>query len=192
MFDGLAISENLAECKAQGDRSKNFIETMPTAIRVYLMELFWTQYNNVQHVVHRESFEEEHSRPETHFYTPFLHICMMAMGCKSSDTKGAGINLAVLQDVEEGLEKEAKAIADCGLGARREIPNVQALLVLSDLEYGLGRENMGWMYGGEFIIYLYSRFRSCCLLQFILAVCNRADSRTTSSFCCIPLLDPHR
>ena len=148
MFDELTLSDNFAEYNEQTRRSKTLIEEIPTAMRDHLMELFWARYNSILHVVHRQSFEEGQERAGTHSYNVFLHICMMAMGCMLSDGGSLRRYPAGLHDLEKKLQKESKAIADCGLGTRREAPNVQALLILSDMEYARGRENMGWMYGG--------------------------------------------
>ena len=50
--------------------------------------------------------------------------------------------------MESTLHREAKYMLDHELERPGGIPSVVALLLLGDLECGVGRDNLGWMYGG--------------------------------------------
>jgi hypothetical protein len=51
-------------------------------------------------------------------------------------------------DRESDLHREAKYLFEYELEKPRGIPSVQALLILGDLEGGVGRDDTGWMIGG--------------------------------------------
>jgi hypothetical protein len=51
-------------------------------------------------------------------------------------------------DRESDLHREAKYLFEYELEKPGGIPSVQALLILGDLECGVGRDNTGWMIGG--------------------------------------------
>ena len=132
------------------------------------MFAFWTQYNSIFHLVHQQSFEKDREGIEGPSYNSFLHICMMAMGCKFSDLTVLGFHEAEIK-----LQREAKSIAECGLGSQREVANVQALLILSDMELARGKDNTGWMYSGKY----HSHFKQSTLevLIFLLHLHPRGD-----------------
>jgi hypothetical protein len=128
----------------QTDSTQNILDNVPVAIKDYAVDLFWTHYNSVLHVVHKDAFLCDKNDRKANFYSPFLHLCIIVMGCKfsaHSDPRDLEIRKTgtVLRDV-------ANLIADHLLQSSQILPTVQALLVLSDVEFGFGREGVGQKY----------------------------------------------
>jgi hypothetical protein len=82
------------------------------------------------------------------FYSGFLHVCVLAMGFRFAEKDRADIRKIALPQMESTLHREAKYMLDHELERPGGIPSVVALLLLGDLECGVGRDNLGWMYGG--------------------------------------------
>ena len=118
------------------------------------MDLFWEYYNSVLHIVHREAFNSDLQAPTSignnKYYSGFLHICILAMGYRFADLEREDMKMITLGNRECTLHREAKYMLDMELERPGGIPSVQAFLLLGDLECGVGRDNTGWMYAGEF------------------------------------------
>jgi hypothetical protein len=114
----------------------------------YLMELFWEYYNSVLHIVHKEAFNDDRENSRTKYYSGFLHICILAIGYRLSDTSRDDIKRITIGHRESTLHREAKYMLDVELERPGGLPSVQAFLLLGDLECGVGRDNTGWMFAG--------------------------------------------
>lgn len=136
------------EISEQARRADKIIRSLPLETYDYLMEMFWQCYNPVIHVLHQEAFNEDREMGRTQFYSPFLHVCVLAMGFRSADKHRPDIRRISLPSMESTLHREAKYMLDHELERPGGIPSVVALLLLGDLECGVGRDNLGWMYGG--------------------------------------------
>lgn len=136
------------EMTEQSRRADKIIRSLPLETYEYLMELFWQCYNPVIHVLHQEAFNEDRELGKTQFYSGFLHICVLAMGFRFADKQRPDIRRISLPGMESTLHREAKYMLDHELERPGGIPSVVALLLLGDLECGVGRDNLGWMYGG--------------------------------------------
>jgi hypothetical protein len=126
-------------CDAGRDRpddpsARLVLSAVPPDVALLLMDRFWTCYNDVIRVVHREAFESGE------FYSVFLHICMLALACRYA--KGHG-------QIATDLHREARRLAGRELEAPGGVPSIQALLLLGDLECGVGSTNTGWLYAGR-------------------------------------------
>jgi hypothetical protein len=133
----------------QQRRTEKVIRSLSTDSNDYLMDLYWQHYNPVIHVVHREAFEEDRENGRTQYYSGFLHICMLAMAYQRCADKSRPDMMRIgLPARESTLHKEAKYMLDCELEQPGGIPSIQALLLLGDLECGVGRDNLGWLYAG--------------------------------------------
>ncbi|KAL1903564.1 hypothetical protein Sste5346_000192 [Sporothrix stenoceras] len=82
------------------------------------------------------------------YYSPFLHVCMLSIGYRYSDRTRADVQAFATPDGESLLHEEAKRLVDSELQMPGGIPSLQALLLLGDLECGVGRYNTGWLYAG--------------------------------------------
>jgi hypothetical protein len=136
------------ESLEQARRAEKIIRFLSEDTHEYLMELFWQYYNSVLHVLHKEAFHEDQSLGRTQFYSPFLHICVLAMGFRFADKTRPDMQKIALSGRESTLHREAKYMLDLELERPGGIPSVVALLLLGDLECGVGRDNLGWLYGG--------------------------------------------
>lgn len=138
----------LQQPSEQSRRADKIIRTLPLETYEYLMEMFWQYYNPVIHVLHQEAFNEDCDRGRTQFYSGFLHVCVLAMGFRSADKSRPDIKRISLPGMESTLHREAKYMLDHELERPGGIPSVIALLLLGDLECGVGRDNLGWLYAG--------------------------------------------
>jgi len=143
--NGLMVQRELPE---QVRRTERIIRSLSIETHDYLMNLFWEHYNTVLHIVHKESFEEDMQNSNSKYYSGFLHISILAMGYRCADLERDDMKMITLGNRECTLHREAKYMVDSELERPGGIPSVQAFLLLSDLECGVGRDNVGWMYAG--------------------------------------------
>lgn len=135
----------------QQRRVSRLLSTVSQQTQDYLLEMFWQYYNSVIHVVHRASFEEGMRTGQSQNYSPFLHVCVLAMGFRHADKRRRDIKRITFHGRESILHREAKFMLDYELERPGGVATVQALLLLSDLECGVGRDNMGWLISGTAI-----------------------------------------
>jgi hypothetical protein len=147
-------SEENRESLEQARRAEKIIRFLSEDTHEYLMDLFWQFYNSVLHVLHKEAFHEDQSQGRSQFYSPFLHICVLAMGFRFADKTRPDMQKIALPGRESTLHREAKYMLDLELERPGGIPSVVALLLLGDLECGVGRDNLGWLYGGMAVRYV--------------------------------------
>lgn len=136
------------EPREQARRTERIIRSLSMETHDYLMELFWEYYNNVLHIVHKEAFNDDRENSRTKYYSGFLHICILAIGYRLSDTSRDDIKRITIGHRESTLHREAKYMLDVELERPGGLPSVQAFLLLGDLECGVGRDNTGWMFAG--------------------------------------------
>ncbi|KAH7018437.1 fungal-specific transcription factor domain-containing protein [Microdochium trichocladiopsis] len=129
-------------------RAQRIIRSLSSDTYNYLMDTFWEYYNSVLHVIDQEAFEGDRDSQNPKFYSSFLHITVLAMGYFYSDKTRDDMKRITLGSRESTLHREAKYMLDTELEKPGGISSVQALLILGDLECGLGRDNTGWMYAG--------------------------------------------
>lgn len=130
-------------------RAERIIRSLTTATHDYLMDSFWVHYNSVLKIIHRDAFDADRESQNPKFYSSFLHICILAMAFRFADASRDDMKRLALTNRESTLHREAKYMLDIELERPGGIPSVQALLILGDLECGVGRDNTGWMYAGE-------------------------------------------
>ncbi|KAK0625518.1 fungal-specific transcription factor domain-containing protein, partial [Bombardia bombarda] len=114
----------------------------------YLTACFWAHYDPTLQVVDRSAFEADRDSQNSNFYSEFLHIAILASGYKFADRDREDMKRLALGNWESTLHRETKHTANLELERPGGIPSVQALLLLSNLEYGVGRDTAGWMYSG--------------------------------------------
>jgi hypothetical protein len=130
-------------------RGERIIRGLTTATHDYLMNCYWDYYNSVIEVVDREAFEADRESQNPKFYSSFLHITILATGYRFCDRDRPDMRKISLGSGESSLQREAKYMIDIEIERPGGIPSVQALLLLGDLECGVGRDNTGWMYSGK-------------------------------------------
>jgi hypothetical protein len=146
------VADESRETMEQARRAERTIRLLSMETHDYLMDLFWQNYNSVLHVIHEEAFHEDRDNGRTQFYSPFLHICILAMGYRFADKNRPDMQRISVPNRESTLHREAKYMLEFELERPGGIPSVSALLVLGDLECGVGRDNIGWLYGGKFTL----------------------------------------
>lgn len=130
-------------------RAERIIRSLSILTYDYLMDHFFEYYNTNIPVINRDAFEADRESQNPKFYSSFLHIAILAMGYRGCDTDRDDMRGISLGHRESTLHREAKYMLDIELERPGGIPSVQALLLLGDLECGVGRDNTGWMYAGE-------------------------------------------
>ncbi|KAK0725203.1 fungal-specific transcription factor domain-containing protein [Lasiosphaeris hirsuta] len=113
-----------------------------------LMNNFWDYFNTAHLVVDRQVFEAGKAAQDPKLYSSFLHIAILAAGYRFADRNREDIKRLTLGNWESTLHREAKCMLDIELERPGGVPSVQALLILADLESGVGRDTTGWMYSG--------------------------------------------
>ncbi|PVH95805.1 hypothetical protein DM02DRAFT_689316 [Periconia macrospinosa] len=142
------LHDSEQQLSEQARRADKIIRSLPLETYDYLMDLFWQCYNPVIHVLHQEAFNEDREAGRMQFYSGFLHVCVLAMGFRFADKDRPDIKKLAVPHMESTLHREAKYMLDHELERPGGIPSVVALLLLGDLECGVGRDNLGWLYGG--------------------------------------------
>jgi Fungal specific transcription factor domain len=123
------------------------INTLPTDTHDYLMDCFWQYYNSVIHVVHKAAIEDDREHGGQ-FYSGYLHVCILALGFRNADKSRPDIMRISMPNRESTLHYVAKFMLDYEIEQPTGIPLIAALLLLGDLECGVGRDSLGWLYAG--------------------------------------------
>jgi hypothetical protein len=132
----------------QARRAEKAIRQLSIETYDYLMGLFWQHYNAYLHVLHQAAFNEDREQGRTQFYSPFLHICVLAMGFRFADRSRPDMQKILVAPRESSLHREARYMLEYELERPGGVPTVVSLLILGDLECGVGRDNLGWLYAG--------------------------------------------
>lgn len=132
----------------QTRRADRVIRNMGSCTHDYLMRSFWDHFNSSHQIVDQATFEADRVSQDPKFYSAFLHITMLAAGYRFADKTREDVKRLSFGSWESSLHREAKSMLDIELERPGEIPSVQALLILADLECGVGRDTQGWMYSG--------------------------------------------
>ncbi|KAF4969101.1 hypothetical protein FZEAL_10295 [Fusarium zealandicum] len=129
-------------------RAERIIRSLNAETHDYLVNGFFEYYNSVIQVIDRKAFKSDRESQSPRFYSHFLHIAVLAMGYRVADMDRNDMRKITLTPRESTLHREAKFMLDIELERPGGITSVQALLLLGDLECGVGRDNTGWMYSG--------------------------------------------
>lgn len=133
---------------AANQKVHDFLSTFDAATLAYLLSSFWEHYNQVLPVVYRQAFETDVEVGGESYYSGFLHLCMLAIGWRYAHESVNRDPRLTSEGLESVFHREAKGLVDQELKVPGGIPSVQALLLLGDLECGLGKYNTGWLYAG--------------------------------------------
>ncbi|KAI1291546.1 fungal-specific transcription factor domain-containing protein [Xylaria venustula] len=136
------------ESPEQIRRAERIIRSLTPKTYDYLMQNFWRHQNSVFQVVDRADFEADRGSEAPKFYSSFLHVIMLALGWQFANKDSCDVARTNLGNHESSMHREAKSMLDMDLERPMGVSSVQSLLLLGDLEYGVGRENTGWMYIG--------------------------------------------
>lgn len=120
------------------------IRTISPELHDTLLNLYWTHHGTVIHLVDRELFQECRIRGGGPYHSHLLHLAMLAMGSEF-------VELALGTNIAGGRENTFHQTAKLVLWDELENPKLAttaALLILSDLECGIGNRNLGRRYAG--------------------------------------------
>ncbi|EEU44221.1 uncharacterized protein NECHADRAFT_74381 [Fusarium vanettenii 77-13-4] len=148
VYAGSSDHHDTREPPEQVRQAEGIIRSLDPETHDYLVDNYFQYYNSAIQVIDREAFEADRQSPCPKFYSHFLHVTILAMGYRSADMDREDMRRITLRRRESTLHREAKAMLDSELERPGGIPSVQALLLLGDLECGVGRDNTGWMYSG--------------------------------------------
>ncbi|KAI8683796.1 Zn(2)-C6 fungal-type domain-containing protein [Fusarium keratoplasticum] len=148
VYAGSSDHYDTREPPEQVRQAEGIIRSLDPETHDYLVDHFFQYYNSAIQIIDREAFEADRQSPYPKFYSHFLHVTILAMGYRSADMDREDMRRITLRRRESTLHREAKAMLDSELERPGGIPSVQALLLLGDLECGVGRDNTGWMYSG--------------------------------------------
>lgn len=149
VYAGSSDHNDTREPPEQVRQAEGIIRSLDPETHDYLVDNYFQYYNSAIQVIDREAFEADRQSPYPKFYSHFLHVTILAMGYRSADMDREDMRRITLRRRESTLHREAKAMLDSELERPGGIPSVQALLLLGDLECGVGRDNTGWMYSGK-------------------------------------------
>lgn len=131
-------------------QTKRVLRELSPETHDHLLESYWVYYNPIFQVVDREAFQDDKESGGTQYYSGFLHITILAMGFRFADKSRSDVQRLQLPGTREStLHREAKYLSEYELERPGGLPSIQALVLLSSLESGCGRDNAGWMYAGQ-------------------------------------------
>jgi hypothetical protein len=133
--------------------ANRILEDLAVTTHDYLMSLYWNSFNNDALLVNQELFYRDKATGGSQYYSCFLHLSMLAMGFRFSDRSRSDIQMISLDTRSSILQQTSRYLAEHELGDPGELPSVQALLILSDLEYGIGKTGSSWSYAGNYAPY---------------------------------------
>lgn len=139
---------NPREPPEQTRRVEQAIRALSPSTHDHLMSSFWEHFNATRQVVDQAIFEADRVCQEPKFYSAFLHISMLAAGYRFADKGRDDVRKLALGNWESTLHREAKSVMNLELERLGEVPSVQALIILADLECAVGRDTQGWMLSG--------------------------------------------
>jgi hypothetical protein len=138
------------ESPDQVRRSERVIRALSAPTQDHLMTCFWDYYNASHQIVDQATFEADRVSQDPKFYSLFLHMTMLAAGYRFADRAREDVKKLALGTWESTLHRETKAMLEVEMERPGEVPSVQALLILADLECGVGRDTQGWLYSGKY------------------------------------------
>jgi hypothetical protein len=110
----------------------------------YIIDLFFDCHNSALHIVHKWAFFDDLKTGGTQWYSTFLHMCMLAEGYRYADKSRPDIRKLS----SSIFHTHAKKMAELELVKPGGVPSIQAFFLLGDLEVGIGRDDVGWMFAG--------------------------------------------
>lgn len=141
--------------ETRNENGKDVLERLKGQTHDYLLDLYWKYYNSVLHIVSQDAFisglqNEPGAEP---YYSRLLHVCLLAIGFRFADLDRPDMRELLTNNGRDSvLYAEAHHLLSLELDKIGGIPTVQALLLMSDLACGEGKERNGWMYAGRHLI----------------------------------------
>ncbi|KAJ2989539.1 hypothetical protein NUW58_g3421 [Xylaria curta] len=132
----------------QTRRAERIIRSLTPKTHDHLMQSFWKHHNSVLQVIDRAAFEADRGSENPKYYSSFLHIVILAIGWRFANKDRFDVARINIGNYKSTLHREARYMLDAELEGPLGITSVQSLLLLGDLECGVGRDDMGSMFTG--------------------------------------------
>ncbi|KIV89640.1 hypothetical protein PV10_07026 [Exophiala mesophila] len=126
----------------EDNQLRRVLDDVAPDLDTYLMGLFWSRYNNTLFVIDQDAFTNDRINRGTTYYSSFLHLVCLAVASRFADRNHKGMSQISLSDGQSTFQREAKYILHRVLEEPRSLTLVQALLVLSDVEFSQGRYDL--------------------------------------------------
>ncbi|CAG8925675.1 unnamed protein product [Penicillium salamii] len=128
----------------------DFDTAVPPALEEHLLNLYFTWQDPSFHVTDRQMFEKGRSaylrREKTPFYSEALFYAMCSLGA-AFETRYHPSFVTFPKSLGEFLGDRAKTLLETELDTP-SVATVQALVILSSYEIGVGSDTRGWLYSG--------------------------------------------
>ncbi|OQU96210.1 AMP-binding enzyme domain-containing protein isoform 1 [Cladophialophora immunda] len=154
-----------ADASAQSaERISATIARLDAALHTYLLAQFWERFNACIRLVHQAAFlagleehhhdhhHDHHASPSSgrycpcrHFYSPELHLAVLAMGLRRADRSRPDMAPLLLPDHDSTLHRDLRDAAGLlpprsSISNRWTLAQVQAVVILALLERERGRD----------------------------------------------------
>ncbi|KAL5343017.1 fungal-specific transcription factor domain-containing protein [Aspergillus crustosus] len=142
----LSAQSDVLECLGRLGSNK----TVPLALEEHLINLYFSWQDPSFHVVDRKLYQEAMAKrydlADTPYYSESLRNAMCALGA-SFETRYHPSFVTFPKSLVDFFADRGKALVEAELDCPC-VATVQALVILSSLEVGSGREVRGWLYSG--------------------------------------------
>jgi hypothetical protein len=131
---------------------QQFIDSMPAKVVEHLTNCFWTYYNTTIPHVSRSMWTADKEKGGNTYYTPLLHLCMLAIGYRYADRSIPSISDYAVSHYQTTMYLKAKSYIEAEITVESTLPLIQATLLMADLQGAAQRYHSGWMYVGRSIL----------------------------------------
>lgn len=149
LFGETSFCATAVECVDQARCANRVLRDLAATTHDYLMDLYWNSFNTSTILVNQELFYRDKATENSQYYSGFLHLSMLAMGFRFADPSRSDIQKISLDTRSSIMEQTSRHMVEYELENPGGLPSVQALLILGDLEYGVGRTGTSWSYAGK-------------------------------------------
>lgn len=141
------VRDNMTpEARSVDQWTNRILNDIPIDVDSYLMDLFWSRYNNILGIVDQQSFCRDQASGASTYYSGFLHLACLAMAYHFADKDRPGIRQVTLKNGSSLFHREVKYILERELESLRGLTTIQAMLILSDVECARGRDDLAAMH----------------------------------------------
>ncbi|KAH0845832.1 hypothetical protein FOPE_11529 [Fonsecaea pedrosoi] len=126
-------------------RAFALLRSISPELQDYLTSLYFKYSNQRNPLVNEEAFMSDKAAGRTDFYSPLLHLCIVARGLYYADLEDHRIETFLRKDQDNVLHREVCGLMTFDLCDSGSLTFCQALGVASDLECGAGRSRSAWM-----------------------------------------------
>ena len=145
-FKNYVRDNMISEVRNVDQWTNRILNDISTEVDTYLMELFWTRYNNILGIVDQQAFCRDQANGASTYYTGFLHLVCLAMAYQFADKDRPEIRQVTLKNGSSLFHREVKYNLERELESLHGLTTIQAMLILSDVECARGRDDLAAMH----------------------------------------------